>query len=631
MSVFKKYLAIFIPTVLISVLLLRWYAMQFLYRTPEKFWAGISTTLEATGLIALIVLIVVFKMTRPFTKLINKIKQGYEPTNDERAMALGIYNKLNKVTITANVVGFFVGQVAVLIIEIIMGVTEYKLSRALITVVQSILIGAMSASFSIFTLNEALASDRQLLKIQSIDLFNKLKTQPISVTIGLITGISLLYVWMSTMCVPYGIINVQDTNPVSNALSSYIGGSILACIASFIPAFALILIVLRGLRIRIKNTASQMDEIAKDGNLSSRINITMLDDFGSLNSSINSFINQLSGMITKIREETGVVSNSAQVLSTAVDTAAESLFGMNAAIKQISAEGSNQNNLIKTASSDIEGLTKGAQEVEQQVLAQSSAIQESSASVSEMAANISSVAGMTKKADEVSVHLSTASVRGNDAVSKAVAAVAAIQGSSLEVQQIVQAIQKIASQTNLLSMNAAIEAAHAGEAGKGFAIVANEVRSLAASSAKSAKDIQVRIKDMVAKVTDGVDAIQEAGSAFREITGKVEENSSLIQTISQAMEEQRIGASETMTATAGVVDAITAIKELTENQSNFAKRVQEAMDAVVVSSKEVDRTINTTTESSQHLRDSIEQVEAMAGKNSEAVSEMMQSIEVFKV
>ncbi len=630
MSVFKKYLITFVPTIFIGVTVLRWYALEFVYRTPEKMWSGSPTTYITTLLLSFVVLGLVYYITKPFDNLIKKINEGYEPTTAERNAALGVYSKIKLITVIANLLGFFVGQIVVIIMEVSMGITEYNLTRIVFTVMQAVSVGSVSAFFTIFTFNEMISSQRELLKIRNVEGFNIKNPVPYSYSLGIIIIISLIHMSINTLCVGYGLIDFMNTAVVANPLHVFLRSGIIVFFTSFIPCFSLIGIVLNGLKKRIARTQSQINQIAKEGDLKSQINIIMFDDFGCLNASINSFINQISLMISKIREGTNVVADSANVLSSTVDSAAQALLQMNQSVSQINSEEENQDTLIQQAHKDILSLTEGVYKVQSQVVSQSASMEQSSSAVTQMAANISSVANMTQKAGDVSDKLSVVSEQGNESVVKAVEAVTAIQTASMEVQEIVKSIQAIASQTNLLSMNAAIEAAHAGSYGAGFAVVADEVRSLASSSASSAKDIQKRIKDMVKKVTDGVNAIQEAGNAFGNIKVNVEENTNLIRKISQAMNEQSTGAAETMTAANGVLDSIAAIKELTENQTEFAKKVQEAMQKVVESSFEVAKKLDTATQTTENLESAIKNVESMSVKNSAAVNVVTESMKVFK-
>lgn len=631
MSIFVAYLKLFVPTTLVAISMLRFYAMQYLYRTPEKFWPGMPTTLGATVVIALITLIVVKIITNPFDQLLKKIQKGYEPTSDERLSALKIYKKVNFVTLGANVLGFFVGQVAVLIIEVSSGVTEYHIQRILFSVVQAVLTGGMSAICAIFVFNEMIAPLRRMLKIQDIKGFSKTGNMSVSATVITVFIISMLFMCCNTLSVSFELINVQKTAPVQDAMGIYLRSGILSFVITFLPAFFILLVVLRGLRLRVKSTTELVHDIADKGDLTSRIDITMVDDFGGLIASVNALMNQLSAMIITLRKQTEVVSNSASVLEHVSNSVTNAVSEMDKTRNRIEIENQKQTELIVAADKDISGLYNGVKTVEQHVQEQSSSVQQSSASITEMAANITSVADLTKKADTLSNDLSDITEKGSASIASAINSIVEIQTASREVQDIVKVIQKIASQTNLLSMNAAIEAAHAGEFGAGFAVVANEVRSLAASSATSAKEIQKHIQEMVQKIDGGVQAIDQAGEAFKGIATNVDQNSSLIQTISRAMDEQQVGAHETMEATAELVEAIQAVRELASKQSLYAENIMKMMENVVSSSKQVGEAIFENSNSSNNLVNSIKRVEETVQSNGEAVLTMKESIGKYAV
>ena len=389
--------------------------------------------------------------------------------------------------------------------------------------------------------------------------------------------------------------------------------------------------VLNGFSKRIDTNISRILDIANDGNLTSRLNLAMLDDYGKLSGSINVLIKQLSLMFKDLKNDTDVVAETSDTLSDVTNSAQKALSDMIEAFKSIDSDSKSRNELISTADKDVDDLIHDVEVVKKHIMEQSSAIQQNSASITEMSSNIASVAEMTLKAEEVSNALSETSSKGNSAINTAITSIEQIQSMSHEVQDIVKVIQKIASQTNLLSMNAAIEAAHAGAMGQGFAVVADEVRSLASSSAKSAHDIQDRIKEMVERIDGGVEAIAIAGRSFREIEQNVEQTNALVKTISSAMEEQKIGASETLNTTTEMVTAIQSIKDLTEHESARAASVRKVMKDVVASSEAAVQLVNEGVAASQVMSTAIGQVVDSVESNRSAVNSMNDAVKIFKI
>ena len=206
-----------------------------------------------------------------------------------------------------------------------------------------------------------------------------------------------------------------------------------------------------------------------------------------------------------------------------------------------------------------------------------------------------------------------------------------IQTVSEEVRKLLLVIQGIAAQTNLLSMNAAIEAAHAGEFGAGFAVVADEVRSLASSSSSSARDIQVKIKEMMEKTNAGVEAIVSAGAAFQGIRDNVVENAKLVKNIYDAMMEQNQDASETKAAADEMVEAIHAIRDLAEEETESAGKLRESMQSVVEASKSTVMAVQESLEATENMKGTVSQVDISAECNKESIEKIHTHVEQFIV
>lgn len=630
MSIYSIYLSLFVSSSYLGVALLSWTQLKYLHFRAADYLPGLPLTMGIATVLIIVDAVIVFFYAKPFDNLVKRIKNGGAPaTTEEKEEALKTYKKMNKVTIISTIVGFVFGNGITILIKVLKGVLPRDPTRITFAMVQAVIFGAMASMYTVLVMNEKFAKYRKLLKIHKID--EKDRTTTVSGTIRLLIIVCILYISVNMMIVPYQVIFLQDTAPIDNAFSFYFGNSILMFFISVATGAFPVHVILQGIRDRMKATADLVNDLGSKGDLSARIDISMIDDFGVLTSSINGLMSKLSQMITGLRNGTDSVAKSAKVLSDVSVSASAALVQMSESFNRVEQEDQKQNELILGVNKDIDNLKDSAGSIERSMADQSTSMQENSAAINQMAANIRSVAQMTQKADELSENLSKTSEKGNAMIAKAVEAIAEIQGSSQKVQEIVKLIQGIASQTNLLSMNAAIEAAHAGEFGAGFAVVADEVRSLATSSTKRTKDIQMQIKDMVSKIQSGVEAISEAGTAFNQIATNVQENTNLIQTITNAMEEQRIGAEETMKVTSSVCETLDRINNLTKQQSSYVENVKNAMETVVVSTQKVSDSISEGQKATEDINATVTEVEKMATENLSTVDSMKDQMSLFTV
>jgi methyl-accepting chemotaxis protein len=288
---------------------------------------------------------------------------------------------------------------------------------------------------------------------------------------------------------------------------------------------------------------------------------------------------------------------------------------LSASSEQLLASSEQSNQTINQVVSAIQAIASGAD-------AQLQSTEESAKAMEEMAEGIKRIADSSSEVSETSIEASKQANEGNQAIQKAIDQMDLIRASvsdssqlvkqlgarSQEIGQIVDAITEISAQTNLLALNAAIEAARAGEHGRGFAVVADEVRKLAEQSRQSAEQIVTIIRHVQMEtdhaivsmdrgdqeVRTGTVIMQEAGEAFRKIIHAVQEVADQIQEVSAASEEmsastQQVAASlQNMKSIAHVASSNTeSVAASSEEQLATMEEISSAVDALTKMSQDL--------------------------------------------
>ncbi|MEP6828475.1 MAG: methyl-accepting chemotaxis protein, partial [Aestuariivirga sp.] len=223
-------------------------------------------------------------------------------------------------------------------------------------------------------------------------------------------------------------------------------------------------------------------------------------------------------------------------------------------------------------------IAAGVNDLSLRTESQASSLEETSAAMEEMAATVRHNATNAKDASKLAAQNSAVALAGNQVVSKAVDAMTMIEGSSKKIGDIVGLIQEISFQTNILSLNAAVEAARAGDAGRGFAVVANEVRALAQRAAMASKDIKNLIATSNGQVSQGVALVRQAGNSLNEIMSAASKVESFVGEIAASSHEQSIG----------IEQVSSAISEMDQATQRNAALVQETNAALHLARAQAD-------------------------------------------
>ncbi|MFH0753681.1 MAG: Cache 3/Cache 2 fusion domain-containing protein [Candidatus Omnitrophota bacterium] len=268
-----------------------------------------------------------------------------------------------------------------------------------------------------------------------------------------------------------------------------IGTTIIVCFVVFLVfGFLLSLPIAASITGPMQGSAKGMEFMA-GGDLTHRLNISRGDEIGDMSKAMDKFAESLSSMVIQIKGASEMISSA-----------------------------------VKEVSSGAQQIADGAQQ-------QSASFEELSSSVQANAENV-------KNANQVSQGVSLDAQKAGKAMESNVEAMIGIEKGSKQMAEAVELITDIADQTNLLALNAAIEAARAGEHGKGFAVVADEVRQLAERSATSAKEIQNLIKENLRQVEQGVAISRDAGKMVGGITLNIKQVADQLQNVANATQEQ---------------------------------------------------------------------------------------------
>lgn len=504
----KKFFLAFSLATIGGALTLRWLALDFLYATMPDFIPGIAGTLISSTALALSFSLILYYWIHKIEKVGKKVQQTGEATEEDKKTVLVFFKTLKSVIIVENVCGFFIGQLVCMILDFKNGVLPYEFSRAMIIMIQASLVGVIAGMYEVYYLDNILGPYRKLLQLRSVrDIPGK--PHAISGRI-LITCVAVLF-FMGLNCFTcgYSIIHGDNIVPGSDLMQEYLfrGARCIVLVAG--ECVGLLLLIMSEMKRRLAATSELVTRLADTGDITKRIDVSMQDDIAVLISSLNFFLDKLEGIVMNLSTDSSAVSDTAMILEESAAKSVDALKVVKEAIAFIDSEDKHNNESIKKAYTDIQSVKDDAARVEEHIRHQAEAMQETSRAVSKMNESIENVADISRMADQVSEKLKRTSEIGTEAIQTAVNAISEIQESSVQISVIIKMIQKIASQTNLLSMNASIEAAHAGQFGAGFAVVADEVRSLANTSSKNAKTIKDYMNEMSSKIENGVQAIRK--------------------------------------------------------------------------------------------------------------------------
>ena len=285
-----------------------------------------------------------------------------------------------------------------------------------------------------------------------------------------------------------------------------------------------------------------LDEIAAgEGDLRVKLEVSSKDEIGMVAEHFNVFISSLHNIISTVKKSVVSLSVTSRGLTSSMDRAQGALDKISGAISIVQGQMNTQSTAVSDVSNTIQDIGSKVSSLNSIIEEQTFSVNDSVSSVEQMLANIQSVTDALARSTTQFDNLSRVSEIGFQKIADVQSKVMDISGKSRSMSEANAVIDNIAAQTNLLAMNAAIEAAHAGEAGRGFAVVAGEIRKLAESSSAQSKSISAALKELVNSITDVVDTSQTLSQAFEDVRNAIAVLAEELRIVQNVMDQQSAG------------------------------------------------------------------------------------------
>jgi methyl-accepting chemotaxis protein len=407
---------------------------------------------------------------------------------------------------------------------------------------------------------------------------------------------------------------------------------VILVVAGIVASIGLSILIAGAIAKPLKLAAGEFRSLAEgDADLTASIAMDRGDEIGDLVRDFNAFLGKLRNIVGSMKAAQGQLAAIGRELGADSAMTSEAAALIAERTESSKARVESQAASVSESSSAVEQIAKNIENLDRLISTQSVGISEASASIEQMVHNIASISTSSEKMAAEFEELSSAARDGKESLSASVDRINHIGERSGALDEANRAISSIASQTNLLAMNAAIEAAHAGEAGRGFSVVADEIRKLSETSAGQSKAISQEIALMSRAIEEITESIRLTDAAFVGVDGRIAETERLVAEVRQAISEQKEGSSQILEALKGMNEVTQQVREGSAEMNSGNVMILEEMNRLRDGARELADGMKDVAEGGRMILESAEGVAGVAERTRSTIADMDAAVGRFKV
>lgn len=383
---------------------------------------------------------------------------------------------------------------------------------------------------------------------------------------------------------------------------------------------------------RINNVVAALKDMATgEADLTKRVQLLHRDEIGNLAINFNEFCAKLQYIVAEIKQSKRDLETTGGELAVSTENTVSSISQIIGNLDSVHHQISGQNSTVESTATAVNQIMQEISRLNIMIEDQSAGIAEASSAVEEMMGNISSVNHsvdiMAESFGSLSQNAATGFAKQQDVNER----ILIIEKQSQMLREANMAISSIASQTNLLAMNAAIEAAHAGDAGRGFSVVADEIRKLSETSSVQSKTISSQLKNIQGSIAEVVQASTDASSALTVMSDKLKETDGLMSQIKLAMAEQDVGSRQIREALRGMNESTVAVQGASKDISVRNESILAEMDSLQESSRMMSQGMNEMASGAHKIRETGMGLGNISQDMKESIKKIGGQIDLFTV